>query len=519
MGRDKRCLPQTATVASQCRDLHPNLSLSEPALAWHKIGQIDMKRCVFLGLLSACLLIAPARGASFLADYKSNGMPFRAGFIPDANRITVGEPLFITFVVTNCSDESIQFPVTVQRDYLFRDDSFVVTATNKAGVAVAEPDGIHATATPDVASVVIPPHQEFRQRLLLNQWCVFSGAGDYQVTCRRSVGEASGRMIEAPVVGRFTLTVRPADPKAMGAAIEHWAGVVRGKPARGGAVVPTDTDLYEAALALAETRDARAIPSLGRLMACGWEASKRAALQGLSRMATNPAAADAMVAGLKDSEPAVVESTLGELRRLNLMDRAVEVLGRELTSAPTETRVAAATGMGLIGTPRAFDFLYGRLSDADASVRQSAARAIARVDDERVPGTLKELLGGRECELRVIAVEELIRRGQPFEAGWVKPIIQQTEWTNACFQAAIRLLTAHAGERAAASLAECLDFNNPSVHDGYNFAIFDTLEKAYGGRFRGWHHSADASGTEKDVAENRQQLADIKSWLDAQKKE
>ena len=85
----------------------------------------------FFGLLLSIAALNSARGAAVLGDYTNatNGVALTAGFIPDATRVIVGEPLFLTFVLSNRAEQPFQFSHV-------RNEIFSVTGTNAEGRAV-----------------------------------------------------------------------------------------------------------------------------------------------------------------------------------------------------------------------------------------------------------------------------------------------------------------------------------------------------------------------------------------------
>src|SRR3989442_15799013 len=97
-----------------------------------------MHKCAWL----LCSFLLPlALPAAYLSDYATNDVAITAGFVPDSTRITLDEPLFLTFVVTNRGDHSFQFSTGGRRRGSIRDNDFIIRATNSAGVAVKDPHG------------------------------------------------------------------------------------------------------------------------------------------------------------------------------------------------------------------------------------------------------------------------------------------------------------------------------------------------------------------------------------------
>lgn len=66
------------------------------------------------GLLLSIAAVSRAEGATFLQDYSNptNGTSLTAGLVPDASRVMVGEPLFLTFMVSNRAAQPFQFALT-----------------------------------------------------------------------------------------------------------------------------------------------------------------------------------------------------------------------------------------------------------------------------------------------------------------------------------------------------------------------------------------------------------------------
>ena len=60
-------------------------------------------------LLISIATLDLTKGATFLRDYSTNDVLITAGFIPDSSRVIVGEPLFLTFVVSNHAEVPFQF--------------------------------------------------------------------------------------------------------------------------------------------------------------------------------------------------------------------------------------------------------------------------------------------------------------------------------------------------------------------------------------------------------------------------
>ena len=189
--------------------LHPGRSCP-PGFAPVKL-QFTVKKPVFLFV---CLTTALglARGAPFLEDYTNagNGISLTAGFIPDASRIVVGEPVFLTFVVSNHAAQPFEFSHV-------RNEIFDITATNAAGLGVKSRYFGWVDANGFVVRETIRPGETYARRIFLNERCQFEEPGDYQVTCRCDFGRFFNRSnaLGRPIVTVFPLSVLPPNPQRM----------------------------------------------------------------------------------------------------------------------------------------------------------------------------------------------------------------------------------------------------------------------------------------------------------------
>lgn len=458
-----------------------------------------MKKPIF-ALLCLTTALSPARGAVFLQDYTNaaNGIDLRAGFIPDATRIVVGEPMFLTFVVSNHSAQPFEFQHV-------RNDIFSVTATNGAGQGVkSRYFGMDGNGY--VTRETVRPGEGYARRIFLNERCQFEEPGDYQVTCRCDFGRFSNRsnVLGRPIVTAFTLSVLPANPQRMAEIVQAWGQVIQANGA-----------LNEAAQALAEIDDPQTIPLLASLVAK--DASSYIAVQALARF-TNAAAADGLLPVLRHGEDYVAGIAREGLSKSHQNDRAARQLLPELESSDPVERIRTARALGWTGSALAFAPLYSVLQSETGLVRYAAATAIGRSGDARSFDVLTHCLSDPDFALRLAAVNGLRALGRPLQAAWVKPMIVSGGENIPTFYEAIDLLRIHGGEQAAPGLASCLHFDDPSVRHPYNFRLILALEYSPNGPqyFYKWHHDPNRDGTQAELVENRQVLSDLKAWLSQQ---
>jgi hypothetical protein len=467
-----------------------------------------MKKWLCYLLLSIATL-GLAKDATFLRDYSTNDVLITAGFIPDSSRIIVGEPLFLTFVVSNRADQPFHFS-------FFGDSNFRIAATNTAGMPTRNR---HPGWGGDGggSSVSVLRGKAYNERVLLDNWCGFDQPGEYTVTCRYLFPNYpnGNTFLAPPIVTVFKLTVLPTDPNRITEIIKAW-----------GHVVETNGSLHEAAQALAEINDPRTIPYLAVLVMKGSDINY-IAVEALARFTNNLAAADALTSALKNGDeffiyvPQVASTALRSFRQTN---RAARTLLPGLTNSDANVRIQTARAISWTGSEFAFAPLCSLLQDESNSVRYVAAQAIGRLADARSFAVLTNLLNNSDFYLRFAAVKGLVALNQPFQAAWLTPIIRigrNNDETN--FQPstdAMSMTSLYGGDQALPGLVNCLDFDNPSLKDWFNFYLLQYIGanwKPSYEHFYKWHHDANRDGTEEELAENRQILSELKAWLEKHK--
>lgn len=165
-----------------------------------------------------------------------------------------------------------------------------------------------------------------------------------------------------------------------------------------------------------------------------------------------------------------------------------------------------AVRMRMVG---ARDALVTMLKNNDQGMRQAAASALGVLGNDTVIPTLKDLAVNDVWIIRNTAIESLVKLGEPFKVSWAEPIIKSKD--PAAFQNAIWLVRKYAGEDALATLIRCLDMNDPSVKNYYNYTLVSQIG-ACGGPQLKYYHDFDGKGTPEQVEENRKTLDKMKNW-------
>ena len=440
-----------------------------------------------------------AEDVSFLHNYTTNKISLVAGFVPDASRIIIGEPLFLTFIVSNRSEQPFEF-------YHVHNEMFIITATNNFGLAVkSHYFGLDGNGF--VSRVTVAPGKEYTSRIFLNERCIFDQPGDYTVTCRCNfeIFSKLTNSFDQPIVTVFKLTVLPANPERITEIIQSWAHVVE-----------TNGSLGEAAQALAEFNDPRIIPPLAALVTK--DANNYFAVNVLARF-TNEAAADALTVVLKSGEDYEAGVAKTAITKSHQADRIARSFLPELTNADANVRIQNARAVGWTGSELAFAPLCALLQDETNAVRYAAAESIGRLGDARSFDVLTNCLSDSDFAPRIAAVRGLLALGRPLQADWVKPMILAGGENIRTYYDAIDLLRMNGGDQAAPGLASCLHFDDPSVRHPYNMRLMLALEFSPNGPkyYYKWTCDQNRDGTEAEIAENRQILSELKAWLEKHK--
>src|ERR1039457_2382034 len=120
-------------------------------------------------LLLSVATLGLAEDASILQNYETNKISLVAGFVPDASRIIVGEPLFLTFVFSNRSEQPFEFSHV-------HNEIFTIRATNNTGLPVkSHYFGLDGNGF--VSRVIVAPGKEYTSRIFLNERCIFDQPG------------------------------------------------------------------------------------------------------------------------------------------------------------------------------------------------------------------------------------------------------------------------------------------------------------------------------------------------------
>jgi len=313
------------------------------------------------------------------------------GFSLAKTNYFTGEPIWVTFAVTNTGAITACFPDGGRFEGAGRDGRYSISATRDNGQAVGEPVqpmGIYGGLG---TTWVLKPGETYSREVLANFWCAFTNAGRYALTCKRTLNllteeQRLRAVIEEayPAVQFQTrLSIRLSeDQRAM-------ADYVKTLPARLNSRPADDKVLHELR-ALANARCAAALPAIEQLALTEGN-FQREAVEWLGKFQPEQAA-PILRKVAETSEGWTKAEALKALAHWNLEDNTERVLA-ELRSSDAEAKRAALLAVAQKPNPAWFTQLLGMGEDPDAIVRRYLSAALAAFNDQRaVPVLRKRLL-------------------------------------------------------------------------------------------------------------------------------
>jgi hypothetical protein len=164
-----------------------------------------------------------------LRRYLRGDAVLTAGFVPQAARVVLGEPLFVTFVLRNDGPRPGGFnPNSYETATTRRPNRFQLVAVDDAR-ATPVPDAEDSMEIDNfgVASTSLAPGQAYVQPLVLSDWALLDRPGSYTIAATRQLPgwdtTESGGVVESI----FKLEVLPADAARLGAVIDALGAELR----------------------------------------------------------------------------------------------------------------------------------------------------------------------------------------------------------------------------------------------------------------------------------------------------
>lgn len=145
---------------------------------------IRQRNCVLVLFLILATFVTQTSRVT-CETYTVDGFEIRTRLVPDKSIIMLGEPVHVSFIVENRSDQDLQ--VLVGGDYrngLGRPESFTVTVQGEGNRHVPQPD-----AGPGMGGLLgpekIPAGGNYAFRLFLPHWATFQEVGNYTMVAKR----------------------------------------------------------------------------------------------------------------------------------------------------------------------------------------------------------------------------------------------------------------------------------------------------------------------------------------------
>ena len=198
----------------------------------------------------------------------------------------------------------------------------------------------------------------------------------------------------------------------------------------------------------------------------------------------------------------------------NPINNSVAQLTERLKNANRDIRRIAAMRVGELMLRELLPELQNCLADDDKGVRQSAAKSLGQLGDPKAVKSLLPLSSDPVWEVRFEAVKSLVLLGEKLRPEWIEPFIKSKEAS--VWQNAIWLVRRNGGNEAKYMLMRCLEFDDPSARNYYNYTLLWQIH-ACGGPDLKYHHDYDNEGDESQIASNRKTLAQMKTELNHHK--
>ncbi len=333
------------------------------------------RRTFPLRILWCGALLAAAAPQVDAATYRAGAWPLEVSVAPDRPSVLLGEPAWLSFTVKNLSEENLQ--LLVGGDYgneLGRPSSFQIKTTRSDGKWVSQPD-VGESSGGLVGPQALSAGGSYVFRLFMPHWATFTEAGNYTITCRRTLQvfrPDSGAIdlrrqptVDVVADARTTLQVQPPDPEQMGRLIADLGETM----VRAEGNKPGD----EATITLAWIDDPRVVPYFRRAFALRSYALKFIAVQVLARFATDEAFEGLRLA--MQTRAADFDSTSGE----------------PLPEVAAKIRSAAAAALSRSKHPRAREFLLNFRRDEVEEVRLTVLHAIGRLPPAEALPLVREM--------------------------------------------------------------------------------------------------------------------------------
>ncbi len=479
--------------------------------------------------------------ATWLKPYVIGTQSLEAGFVPNKTTLVSGEPMFVTMVVRNLSDEVFAFGFGADYRGTGRHGRFKIEAKDAGGNTLADPLAQEGRSPDDGGGLVMWRTARARdvavETVQLATYRTFPGPGEYTVSCRFDLTphwmNEGNQKFNVPVVTSYKLTILPREPAHVQRVLDELFERSR---QTGSAAL---TELVDT---ISSFGKGDAVPGFSKLITTGDTEHRIAAAAGLGKV-TTAESLRVLLQARNDEQLSVRVAVVAALGQFT--DKvAVQTLIRALSDADELIRTTAANSLGRSKTGDAVDALIQRLPDSTPAVGAAILRAMGATKSPRVFATLERSLGSEDDLLRRAALDGILNfpsgQGvrallplvthanidfreavirtlaevykQAIDPQWLVPVIKSRRGTRSIGDAP-RLLRLYTSDKAAPALLSCLDFENPDIRNYYNLTIIDN-QLACNGLAIPWIGDLNRDGTPEEIEQNRRTLKQIKTWVD-----
>ena len=458
--------------------------------------------CLAICLMAAALVSAVAQSelSLYLKVYETPTTKVRVGFVPYKAEVVTGEPLKVTFTVENIGSTNFEFWFGGDYRGTGRHDRFKIAVTNANGEALPDPIAHPMDFGGLMQQVNLKPGQFFTNVIDLTAFRVIDKPGTYTVSCSFAFDEQWGQKESTnPVVNStFTLTILERTP-------ERVAKVLDELVAKAQAIQGHDRDDILTLIVSFGKDDA--LPRLAKLAQNGPADLRAAAIGALSLIPTD-ASLDIVLAGLKDSDPAIRVAAAGSLGTMQ-KQRGVDALLEALPKEKSMVADAIVLALGTSKSARAFPVITNTLDAGEIELKMAAINALVNFGGSNAVAALMQRINTNYLPLRYDIVLALVEKlHQTMQTEWLIPVLigreENHEWLDS-----IRLLRMYAGDQAIPSLLSYLDFD--AVWSGRNWWILETgVKPCPNAPPCDYEHDSNSDGTPEQWQKNLKLLQTLK---------
>lgn len=287
-----------------------------------------------------------------------NGWDIEICLVADREDIMLGEPIYLSFMVRNHSDQDLQ--LTEGGDYrnrLGRPESYSVTAFDEDGKPVPQPDA-GQTMGGMLVPHKIPSKGSYVNKLFLPNWAAFNDVGGYLIVCRRTLNLTEH-------------TPGKSDSKAKRLAVDVQAST------RIKVVRPDKRRLGERIAALAETM-------LGENHDAAEEATRALAHVDDERVIEH------FIKAIETKGYSIKFNALGALVKFD-SSLALEGLKKGMSDENNNIRHTTAVALSRSAHPKAKGLLLSMRQDAYEGVRLTVVHALSKMKSPEAESMLKSM--------------------------------------------------------------------------------------------------------------------------------